>query len=65
MTCEKCAGSAGTINESNNTLIMNLKRELDNALKNIVIKESEIKVLKKCQKVTKFQEIDVFKSLRM
>jgi hypothetical protein len=62
MTCDKCAGSAGPGNESNNTLIMNLKRELDNALKNIVIKESEIKVLKKCQKVTKFQEIDVFKS---
>ena len=65
MTCDKCAGSAGTNNESNNTLIMNLKRELDNALKDIVIKESEIKALKKCQKVTKFQEIDVILILRV
>lgn len=38
---------------------MNFKRDLDNALKRIEAKESEIDALKKCRKVTKFKEINV------
>jgi hypothetical protein len=37
---------------------MNLKRELDGALKEIVARETEVKDLKKCFKVTKFKEIE-------
>lgn len=37
MTCDKCAGTTGS-NETT-TLILNLKRELDLALKKLVIKE--------------------------
>jgi hypothetical protein len=50
MTCDKCAGTTGGGGGSNETvtLIMNLKRELDLALKKIVIKDQEIGVLKKC-----------------
>lgn len=41
MTCDKCAGTTAGGGGSNETvtLIMNLKRELDLALKKIVIKE--------------------------
>ena len=42
MTCDKCAGTtSGGVGGSNETvtLIMNLKRELDLALKKIVIKD--------------------------
>ena len=37
---------------------MSLKRELDNALKEVVSKELELGNLKKCFKVTKFKEIE-------
>lgn len=40
-------------------LIMNLKRELDAALKQLSIKENEISTLKRCQKVTKHKELEV------
>lgn len=43
----------------NDILLMNFKRDLDNALKRIEAKESEIDALKKCRKVTKFKEINV------
>ena len=41
MTCDKCAGTTGGAGGSNETvtLILNLKRELDLALKKIVIKD--------------------------
>jgi hypothetical protein len=40
-------------------LLLNLKRELDGALKNLAAKEGEIAALKKCQKVTKHKELEV------
>lgn len=40
-------------------LILNLKRELDAALKQLSIKENEISTLKRCQKVTKHKELEV------
>ncbi len=38
---------------------MNLKRELDQALKNLALRETEYKALQKTTKVTKFKELDV------
>eukprot|EP00347_Sterkiella_histriomuscorum_P021841 403332581 len=54
-------GGRVQINQNNNQheiLLMNLKRELDNALKALSAKETEIKQLQKQSKVTKFREVD-------
>ena len=40
-------------------LIINLKRELDSALKSLSLKETEFKTLQKTTKVTKFKEVEV------
>lgn len=52
-------GKGGAGYQQHELLIMNLKRELDQALKNLSLRETEYKALQKTTKVTKFKELDV------